>query len=172
MSITSAYSYTCAPNTGGATRLYLANVADVASFTLTGSEYSAVTMNSSAVFFEFEVETDSLEFVENTTKGDRRSYSVEHLVNGYMPNMSTSQRDALQELIDSSPCGMIAIVKDNNGNQKVVGYSENFTVNRPAYIETVESSTGATITDSNGSQFQIKSTDNELARIFTGTVPV
>ena len=172
MSITSAYSYTCAPNTGGSTRLYLANKADVTSMTLTGSEYTAITMSGGAVFFEFEVLTDSLEFAENTTRSDQGAYSVEHMVNGYMPNMSTSQRDALQELIDSSPCGIIAIVLDNNSNQKVIGYSENFTNKRTAYIETIESTTGTGITDSNGSQFQIKSTDNELSRIYSGTVPV
>ena len=172
MSITAAYSYTCAANTGGATSLYLANKADVTSFTLVGSEYTAVTMAGGAVFFEFEVETDSLEFAETVAKGDKRSYSVEQMINGYMPNMSTSQRNALQELIDSSPCGIIAVVLDNNSNKKVVGYSQNFTTKRTAYIESIESTSGVAITDSNGSQFQIKATGNELARIFTGTVPV
>lgn len=172
MSITAAYSFTCTSNTGGATTLYLANIADVSSFTLTGTSYSAVTMVSSAVFFTMEVEIDTLQYLENTTKGDKRAYSIEHMVNGYLTGMGTAQRNALQEWIDASPCGFVAIVKDNNGNQVVMGYSQNFTTGRPAYVETIESDSGVAIADSSGSQFQIKSTDNELARIFTGTVPV
>jgi hypothetical protein len=74
-------------------------------------------------------------------------------------------------LLDNSPCGFIVIVKDNNGNHKVFGYSEQFTNQRGAYIETSEGDTGEDITGSNGSQLQLKSTDSALSLNFTGTVP-
>jgi hypothetical protein len=163
MSLTAGYSYTCAANTGGATSIWLANAADVDTMTKTGDEYSAITMVATKVFYEFEVETDSLEFVENVAKGDRRAYSVEHMANMFFPNNSTDQIASLQDLIDCSPCGLIAVIQDNNGTQRVMGYSETFTNKRSAYVETMEATTGATITDSNGTQVQLKSTDADLA---------
>lgn len=165
MSLTAGYTYTCEANTGGATNIWIANASDITSMTKTGDIYTAITMVATKVFYEFEVETDSLEYVENVAKGDRRSYSVEHMANMFFTKNSSTQGVALQSLIDCSPCGLILVIKDNNGVQKVMGYSEAFGTDRPAYVETIESTTGAAITDSNGSQVQLKSTDADLSLV-------
>ena len=151
--------------------IYLANVGDITSFTLTGSEYSAVTMNGTAVFYKYEFEQDTAEIRENGSF-ENGSTAITHELELLLPKMETTQRDAIQALFDQSPCGLIAIAKDSNGNQWVLGYSENFLKERPLKINSDATTSGKGLTDLNGSTIVLQSIDNEKARRFTGTVPV
>jgi len=74
--------------------------------------------------------------------------------------------------MDASPCGLIAIVKDGNGNQWTSGYSEVALLERPMRISSDTSATGKAFTDSNASIVMLSSVDGEKSRVFTGTVPV
>lgn len=171
MSISSAFSLPCSANTGGLVNVWITDKANVSSFTLSGSEYNAVTMVSSAVFYKYEFEQDTGVYRENVS---RENYStiVSHELEFYLTKMATAQRDALQDIIDSSTCGMVAICEDANGSKWVVGYSENQLLARPLKVQSMEGTTGAAFTDGNGSSVILASSDTEKARVFTGTVPV
>lgn len=166
-----AFVKPCENNSGGAFRLYLADVASVTSATLTSGEWSAITMNGVAVFYEYECEQDSIEFRENVSR-EGSSTKVEHEIEFYLPKMATLQRNAIQELIDNSVCGVLAIVVDSNEKKWFVGYSENFTKKRPLYLVSDTTATGKAFTDPNGSTVVLRSIDNEKSRVFTGTVAV
>lgn len=171
MSITEGYSQPCTASTGGLVNLWLTDKDNVTSFTLSGSEYNAVTMNASAVFYKYEFEQDTGGLRQNGTR-ESRSSIVTHEVEFYMTKLSTTQRDALQAIIDSSICGLIAIAEDANGQKWVLGYSENFGTARPLKFASSEGATGVAFSEDNGTTVMLSSSDNELARIFTGVVPV
>jgi hypothetical protein len=171
MSISSSFSLPCSANTGGLSRIWLTDVDNVSSFTLSGGEYTAATMVSSAVFYLFEFEQDTAAMRNNAS---RENYStvVSHELEFYLTKLNTTQRNALQDIIDSSTCGMIAIAETANTEKWVLGYSENHTVNRPLKLQSIESTTGAAFTDANGSTVILAGSDTEMPRVFTGTVPV
>ena len=171
MSISSAFSLPCENNTGGLVNIWLTDKANVSSFTLSGSSYNAVTMVSSAVFYKYEFEQDLAEYT-NPASRENSSTLVNHNIEFYLTKMTATQRDANQSLFDSSTCGMVAIVEDGNTNKWVVGYSENFALARPLKIASTEGGTGKAFSDGNGTVVNLASSDNELARDFTGTVPV
>ena len=171
MSLTTAFALPCENNTGGLVSLYLTDKANVSSFTESGGEWTAVTMNSSAVFYQYEFEQDMAEYT-NPASRENSSTLVNHNIEFYLTKMTTLQRNAIQAIFDSSTCGIVAIAEDANNNKWVVGYSSNFGTARPLKIASTEGGTGKAFTDGNGTTVNMASSDNELAKVFIGTVPV
>lgn len=170
--LTAGLTRICASRSGGLVQLYLANVSDVTSFTLNPStgEYTAVTMVSGKLFYKFDFKQDSGERKE-TGKMTNGAFSVEHMIDVFMEDLTQTTRQRMQDIADASTCGMVAIVKDANARMWVVGYNEKFTVERPLKLDTNAGASGKAFTDPNGNTTQLKSTDNEYDRTFTGTVP-
>ena len=171
MSLTTAFALPCENNTGGLVNLWLTDKANVDSFTESGGEWTAVAMNASSVFVKYEFEQDMAEYT-NPASRENSSTLVNHNIEFYLTKMTTLQRNAIQAIFDSSTCGMVAIAEDANNNKWVVGYSSNFGTARPLKIASTEGGTGKAFTDGNGTTVNIASSDNELAKVFTGTVPV
>ena len=176
--ITAGFSKTCSAQSGGVKNIWLANREDIASagFTLTSGEYSAVTMESSKVFFKYEFDQDTAE-MRFSQSMEGNSAQVDNQVEFFLSKLSTLMRASLQEMQDTSPCGMVAIVEDNNSVKWVIGYTENHPTNsatqgRPLKMLTGESTTGKAFTDPNGSTVTLQSINNETPLVFTGTVPV
>ena len=176
--LTAGFSKVCVANAGGLKNIWLANRIDIAAagFTLTSSEYSAVTMESAKVFFKFEFDDDSAEFRPNASR-ENNTTLVKTEIEMAQSGLSTLMRDSLQEMLDTSPCGLIAIVEDSNSVKWVVGYSENFNSTsavqgRPLRAASVEATSGKALSDSNMATTILACDNNELPRVFTGTVPV
>ncbi len=172
MSLTAGLAKVCVAHSGGVSQIHLANVEDVASFTLVSEEYTTAVMVSSAVFFKFEFEQDTAERRENGTVSEGGSLAFVHEIEFFIGKLSTVNRTALAEIADQSVCGMIAIVTDANATDWVVGYSENNLLSRPLRLATDASLSGKAFTDLSGSTLTLTATDNEKARVFTGTIPV
>lgn len=173
MALTTGFTKICGPRSGGAVRVWLANVADVTSFTLnagTGA-YSAVTMVSGKVFYKFEFDQDSA-FFKWSAALENNSLKITKMVEFYLGYITQTHRNRLQDICDASACGMIVIVEDSNGQLWVKGYTENFGAERPMKLKSIESDSGKAFTDANGSVVTLEVTDNEEPREFTGTVPV
>lgn len=164
------YTRSCALQSGGMKKLYAAIVADVTSFTFSTPAYSAATMESGKVFVEYQFEPDSFELKENVTI-ENRCKKVVHTIEFNILKMSSTSRAALQELIDASDCGVIAIVEDNNGTKWVVGYSENHLKTRALELKSGVLTSGKKLTDMNGTTIVLESEDTDLMRIFSGSVP-
>jgi len=164
------YTRSCALQSGGMKKLYAAIVADVTSFTFSTPAYSAATMESGKVFVEYQFEPDSFELKENVTI-ENRCKKVVHTLEFNILKMSSTSRAALQELVDASDCGVIAIVEDNNATKWVVGYSENHLKARALELKSGVLTSGKKLTDMNGTTITLESEDIDLMRVFTGTVP-
>lgn len=174
MGLTAGFTKVCQSNSGGAVRVWIANVADVASFTInagTGA-YSACTMQSGKVFYKFEFEQDSAFFKWIPAMSDSGSFSIDKSVEFYLKYITQTHRNALQDIADASACGMIVIVEDGNGQKWVHGYSEKFILDRPMKLRGGESNSGKVFSDPNGSNVILGVIDNEYPRQYTGTVPV
>lgn len=172
LALSTGLSKICAARSGGLITLYLANAADVASFTVAASgEYTAVTMESGKVFYKFEFKQDSGERKESG-KMTNGAFSVDHSIEIFIENLTQNIRNRMQDVADASSCGMVAIVLDANKLMWTVGYNEKFGKERPLKLESNEGASGKAFTDPNGQTVILKSMDNEHDRTFTGTVPV
>ena len=128
-------------------------------------------MVAGKVFYKFEFKQDSGERKEDG-KMNNGAFSVEHSLEIYIENLTQNIRNRMQDIADSSSCGMIAIVKDANNISWVVGYNEKFTKERPLKLDNNAGASGKAFTDPNGQTVILKSMDNEYDRTFSGTVPV
>ena len=169
MSLT-GYSRTCSLQSGGMKKLYLAAVADVTSFTLSGALYNACTMVAGKAFKEYQFDPDSFELKESETI-ENRCKKIVHTIEFYIGKMSSTSRAALQEIIDASDCGMIGIVEDNNATKWVIGYSQSHLKTRPLELKNGAQTSGKKLTDLNGLTVTLESEDIDLMRTFTATVP-
>lgn len=176
--ITAGFDKTCTGRSGGVKNIWITNREDIASagFTLSSGEYSAVTMESSKVFFKYEFDEDTAEHRHSATI-ENLSTQVTNEVEFYLGKLSTLMRTRLQEILDISPCGMVAIVEDNNGVKWVYGYTENHpstsaVQGRPLMASTIDGASGKVFTDATGSNVVLQAINNQLPLVFTGTVPV
>ena len=171
MTSLAGYVRTCALQSGGMKKLYAAIVADVTTFTFSTPAYTAATMESGKVFKEYQFEPDSFELKEAVTI-ENRSKKVTHTIEFYLNKMSSTSRAAVQELVDASDCGIIALVEDNNGTKWNVGYSESHLKTRALELKSAATSSGKKLTDQNGTTITLESEDTDLMRIFSGSVPL
>lgn len=176
--LTAGFSKTCTARSGGVKNIWITNRSDIAAagFTLTSGEYSAVTMESGKVFFKFGFDEDTAEHRFSATV-ENQSTQVTNEVEFYLGKLSTLMRARLQEILDQSPCGLVAIVEDNNGVKWVYGYTENHpstsaVQGRPLMASTIEAASGKVFTDPNGSNVILQAINNQTPLVFTGNVPV
>lgn len=144
---------------------------DGTSVTFAGGVATVITPKAGKVFIEFEFEQDTGERRQTATF-ENGSLSILHEIEIFIKKLTTAQRDAIQEIYDQSGCGIVAVVKDANALQWLVGYSVKFTNLRPLKIITGTELSGKAFTDLNGETVIIGSTDNAKDVEFTGTVPV
>jgi hypothetical protein len=179
-------SNSCTSVTGGVYRIYLAKADQITSMDLSGTHYNNITFVDGgesdgtpaliADSFElFEFEMDQAEYRQNISR-ENGAYAVEHEVEFFTKGWTEAQRVSLDELMQAG-CGLVAIVVNRNApagtnDQWVVGYSENFGLLRPLYLESDSLTSGREFTDQTGSTVVLKSMDNERARRFVGTIPV
>jgi len=166
----------CAPRSGGGTILYLIKKTDLESFTLgigAGvTTYATVTLTSEDnVFAKYEFEPKTCEFKQDASV-ENGSTKVVKSIEFMLPKMSQASRDAVEEIMVNSGCGLVAIIKDANGQQWVVGYTEANKTEYPLMLGTSAGTTGKALTDANGFTVTLTCEDTEHARTFTGVVPV
>lgn len=171
LTLTAGLSKACGARSGGVRKIWLANVNEILSFTLTGNSWSAVTMDGSAKFFLFEFEQDTA-YHKGAGTTENMAIKVDHEVGAFFSLNNAIKRDRFQEILEASPCGVVAIVEDNNGTKWVRGWSNKFAGERALKNNTVDDDSGKLMTDLSGTTIVLKGTDSELARVFTGTVPV
>ena len=165
------YIRACGVQSGGGKNVWLAEVASVTSFTLVDPAYTAVTMNAAAIFKNYQFDPDTMEVKENVavTNG---CIAVTHTIDFSLARMSSAARAAVSEIALASSCGLIAIVEDNNGDKRVLGYSENHLKLRPMLLKTAVGGTGKKLGDANAWVITLESENNEVSRIYTGVVPI
>jgi hypothetical protein len=113
------YTKTCAKNTPGISWLAIAEKSNVTSITLTSGEVSAVT--GSLCFKPVTMEVDSGNYKESASGGVSIAYKQE--ISFQLGKPVTAMMTFLSALADAIPCGVYAIIKDNNGAYWLTGYN-------------------------------------------------
>lgn len=157
---------------GGIAKLFLVNVDEIASFTPGGGpdhEYTDVVMSpTAAIFFEFQFEEFEAEHTSETT-AERGAPVITHTIDAHIPKMEKVKAGALQAAVDS--CKVVAIYENFNGNKFVIGFDE-ILKDKSALRGAVSEGSGRAMEDPNGYTLTLIGKSGELAREFTGTIPL
>jgi phosphohistidine swiveling domain-containing protein len=168
----SGYTKTCGKSTSGVKTLHLTEKVNVTSFTKGADrDYTAVTMNASAVFKKYEFDQDQCEFKESATMANG-AWVVTQTIEFHLDKMSKATATEIEELADAGFCGMIGIVTNSLNTKFVVGYNEEQTKERPINMVTAEGTTGKALSDASGETITLTCTTTEKAYTFSGTIPV
>lgn len=143
-----ALAQSCAANSGGIKRIYLANKASVSSVTFSSEVATAISMAGSELFFEIEFEQDTAEWREAGELVNGSSKYTQEL-EFYIKGNIDAHRAVLNAL--SNNCGFVGVVEDNNGTQFILGASTDFDLERPLKLSSDASGSGKELTDTAGS---------------------
>ena len=165
------YTKVCGFQSGGGKKVWLIEPADLTSFTKTLEAYTAVTVAAQKVFKKYEFDNDSCELKEDVSI-ENNCLKVVHGLVFYLAKLGATARAAVSEIALASSCGLIAVVEDNNGTRWVLGYSENHLKVRPLMLKTAAGTTGKKLNDANGYTVALENENNEMMRLYSGTVPV
>lgn len=169
MALTSGYTNNCTANAGGLATVWAIDTADFTSASVTNDEVTAVVISGTWRKFEFREDTGQrLNTGELTDSG---AYSVEHMINFRTTGIDTAIVQTLHQFADSNPCGVIAIVKDMNGNKWLEGWSFILEKARPLKLKTGAMDSGTAITDGPGVDFSLSSKDSKYALKYLGNDP-
>jgi len=132
----------CLSSMGGIKRVLLANGEDVASVTITSDEVSAIAMNNSATFKEYNFKPGTSNFASTwQVNNENGSNYVQTLLTMVFNRMETTKRVEVMAMAQGE---LVAIVEDNNGKYWYLGYDY------PLVLNGGDNGTGTARSDRNG----------------------
>ena len=172
------YTRSCDSFSAGVKELYLIPKSDVTSFTLASDgSYSTATLATGKVWTKFEFEPHQCEWKPEGEVADNGVYVEKNTIEAYFSKLSQSLRDAIQSVVDASPCGMYAVVKEYNDSaisgadrQWLIGYNEKDGTGEPVRMKTDAGTTGKSKTDNNGTTLTLYCEMSEKAREITADI--
>lgn len=163
------YTKSCSKNVAGNTALFLTDIANVVSVTVTSGEITAITMDTGDHFFEVDADQDSIVRTEEGT-GNGNNISYVHKVAAKFAKPSKELNTLRNSLADGSPCGILAIVADGNGQAWLVGYSVAEGFKRPLRLMKDSLNSGGSPADEGqGVDVELESTNGYPAIPFDST---
>lgn len=145
----SGYTRQCGRQSGGVATIGLIPVADISDITVTDGVITAITMATGKYFKKYDSELDQAEY--------KFSGSEASILIRFNRNSAASSK-AYNELVNAAPCGLAALVKMNNGEAPLIGYTEEFKFERPITSIESDASSGKAITDPNYFDVTLKTT--------------
>lgn len=124
------YNKQCSKNVGGNSAVFLTEAGNIDTVTVTTGEISAITMNSTETFHEVEADLDGVLHTQEGT-GTANNISYLHRVEMFFAKPSAALNVLRDSLAAASPCGILALVQDGNGNVWMVGYNDTDKAKRP-----------------------------------------
>ena len=140
------YIKVCERNVGGNMYLFLTEVANVYSVTITSGEVSDIVMVGVTTFKQIQADQDAIVRLEPQL-GKKEKIFYDHLVNFTCSNARTELTDLANQLAEASVCGIIAIVMDSNGLAWLVGWNDDDEDRRPLFLAGDDFTTGKDITE-------------------------
>ena len=116
------FAKTCAKNTPGNSKVFLAQVADVTSITVSSGEVSAVTMGSSLKFGQFGADTDTIQYTHEGKGGT--TYAMTYNLIMKFSKKTKTLVAAVDTLRAAIPCGIVAVRQDANGQCFLSGWND------------------------------------------------
>ena len=140
------YSKVCSANTPGNSKFWVVEAANVSGVTVTSGEISsAISMASGKLFFQFQADTDSIQF---TTEGKGKgSFAETFKLTAKFSKKTKELIAAKQSLVDAVVCGVIVIRQDANGQCFLSGWNDVDKGGRPYTGITVNFDSGTVPTD-------------------------
>lgn len=149
--ILSGITVDCLPNIGGIRELYIANAADVTSFTADeNGRINEITMASSKHFYRFQFKKNTAN-ATSTINADANGTNVESIINLTFNRQDVDKRMAINALALSE---MIVMAKLANGDVQFYGFDMPVTLNGGT------GETGTAFTDAN--QYTVSLQDQSL----------
>jgi len=139
MALTAGRSATCTIQPGGVVRMALTDRANVASVTVTSGAVTAITMEAATLFYEFSFQAETLRFTENGSL-ENLSALFEQRIAGTWQGWSSTDRQRLMDLYNSSACGMVCICELENGQLVIFGINVDKPTVEDKYVVRMESS--------------------------------
>lgn len=155
----SAYTKTCASHTPGNKQLILIAGADVTSVTLESGEVTAMVQDGAnkAVIIPFD--SDGLVRMEEQTATKGGLLYVVQKLEFHLSKSSKALGDLIKSIADASPCGILAIVTDNNNSRWLLGSDiQSATAagkDKGLYMESGNFTSGSAMDDEDGDKFVI-----------------
>lgn len=157
MAITlSGYTRQCGRQSGGVSRIGIAQVADIEAITVTEGVITAITFKDAKKFKDYQSELDQAEYKFTET---------EATILIRLNRAGKASSIAYNELKELAPCGLVAIAQLNNGETVLVGYTEEFGFSRPILDVVPDSGSGKAPTDDNYFDITLR-TSQILAPLF------
>lgn len=169
MSILTGYKKVCKKASGGVLTIGLIEKENFKGATLDADSdaYSAITLAAQSAFSKYEFLDDEAEFKEDTKRENGSAVVTKSLV-FKLPAMNAASRKAVQEIIDASNCGLVAVVITPNGDSFVVGYGEDVKLERPLRISQSTGTTGKKFGDASGDEVTLTCDHTEKSRLYSG----
>ena len=113
-------SLSCGNNLGGISKIYVADIQDIASIDLSGSTVIGIEMVVGKTFAEYTLRKNLSSATYTYNNDDTGSKFVDAAIVAVFTKMDSTMREEIQKLMSSQ---FYVIVLDNNGNYNLVGYS-------------------------------------------------
>lgn len=173
MALTGAYTPTCTTcRSGGMAKLHLIDQADITSMTLGSgvSTYATITLGSGKTWKTFDFEEDTAHWNE-TVEIERGMAKYTEEIEIFAPGLSTTLRDYLEDMVESSTCGLVGIVEDGCGTKWSIGYTERFGKTRPLKVVSIAKTTAKEFNDPTaGATITLRCTSSEMAHAVTAAI--
>jgi hypothetical protein len=147
------FTQTCAKNTSGASKIFIAEKSVATAFTISSGEISAIT--GTTPFMRVDVIQDSVYWNETGESVGLNNWKVTNEVGFDVMPPSKDTNTFLQALIDGSPCGFFALIVDGNGKCWVVGHNATDVRNRPLILKKQDKKTGKGLGEATGNTIPI-----------------
>jgi hypothetical protein len=147
------FTQTCAKNTSGASKIFIAEKSVATAFTITSNEISAVT--GTTPFMRVDAIQDSVYWNEVGESVGLNNWKVTNELGFDVMPPSKDTSTFLQALIDGSPCGFFAIIVDGNGKCWCVGHNATDVRNRPLILKKQDHKTGKGLAEATGNTIPI-----------------
>jgi hypothetical protein len=154
----------CSRKNTGNKYLFVTEKENIESIGVTAGEVDDIVMIVDGTFEEIQPDHDTLIRSEEVT-GPFNSKIYEQLIAFSSKNPSTELNDLVDELRDAGPCGIVALVMDNNLKTWLVGYNETDQFRRPLYLRKADFNSGKDSGEEEGGRwsFELFCKSSELA---------
>lgn len=144
----------CGTNFGGLSKIYLADIQNVSSVTISGDTVSAITMEAGTKFKEYSLRKNLSNFDETYNNDDGGAKFVDAVITAVFTKQDAATRAEIEKLVSAQ---LLGIVLDANGNYRLVGYTEG---NLTSYLyASAVGTTGTAANDTN--QFTVTLTSQQ-----------
>lgn len=153
------YIKVCEKNVAGNMYLFLTEASNVLDVTVTSGEVTEIFMVSDNTFKQIQADQNGI-IRQIKQLGIQGKEYYEHFVNFVCGKANKELNTLADSLSEASPCGIIAIVMDSNGQAWLVGWNETDDGDRPLYLNIDNFTSGKDLTEAEGGKrsFDLKTT--------------